>query len=134
MRESLEVRDVREVEEPEEVEIIAEKEVKEVKEEKEDQEITENLEIPEILEKIEITGITETAEIETTIATEKIALREETIIETIAQETKEDANVMKTVNTKTEEIEEIMTRLKPDMVMIEMREEKLTMVIILLFR
>ena len=56
----------------------------------------------------------------------------------IIQETKEDVNVMKIVNTKTEEIEEttlaMKIRLKPDMVMIEMKEEKTITVIILLLR
>ena len=144
MRESLEERDVREEEEAEEVEeTIAEME------EIEDQEITENpgnlespeIEMPEILEITEIIGITEIteiAEIETTIVIEKIALREEITTEMIVQETKEDVNVMKIVNTKTEEIEEttlaMKIRLKPDMVMIEMKEEKTITVIILLLR
>ena len=144
MRESLEERDVREEEEAEEVEeTIAEME------EIEDQEITENPgnlespeiempEIPEITEIIGITEITEIAEIETTIVIEKIALREEITTEMIVQETKEDVNVMKIMNTKTEEIEEttltMKIKLKPDMVMIETKEEKIITVIILLLR
>lgn len=142
MREDLEERDGREEEEPEEIEeTIAEKE------EKEDLEITESPEKPGITETIEKLGITETTEItetieiaeitETTIAIEKNALREETTSETIVQETREDASEMKIVNTKIEEIEETTTlamRIKikpPDMVMIETKEDKPTVMFIL---
>lgn len=142
MREDLEERDVREEEEPEEIEeTIAEKE------EKEDLEITESPEKPGITETIGKLGITETTEIietieiaeitETTIAIEKNALREETTSETIVQEMREDASVMKIVNTKIEEIEEITTlamRIKikpPDMVMIGTKEDKPTVMLIL---
>lgn len=148
MREDLEERDGREEEELEEIEeTIAEKE------EKEDLEITESPEKPGITETIGKLGITETTEItetieiaeiteiteitETTIAIEKNALREETTSETIVQEMREDASVMKIVNTKIEEIEEITTlamRIKikpPDMVMIETKEDKPTVMLIL---
>jgi predicted nucleic acid-binding protein len=145
LREDLEERDVREEEEPEEIEeTIAEKE------EKEDLEITESPEKPGITETIGKLGITETTEItetieiveiteitETTIAIEKNALREETTSETIVQEMREDASVMKIVNTKIEEIEEITTlamriKIKPlDMVMIGTKEDKPTVMLIL---
>lgn len=145
MREDLEERDGREEEEPEEIEeTIAEKE------EKEDLEITESPEKPGITETIGKLGITETTEItetieiveiteitETTIAIEKNALREETTSETIVQEMREDASVMKIVNMKIEEIEETTTlamRIKikpPDMVMIETKEDKPTVMLIL---
>jgi hypothetical protein len=114
VRESLEERDVKEEEElTEEEETIAEKEVKEGK---------------------KMIVITETTEI---IEIEKIALSEEIITEMIGQEMREDGSVMKIANMKIEEIEETTTiimkiKLKPDTVMIEMKEEKTIRAVILL--
>ncbi len=129
MRESLEERDVKEEEElTEEEETIAEKEVKEGKKMIV---ITETTEKTEKTEKTEITEITEIIEIE------KIALSEEIITEMIGQEMREDGSVMKIANMKIEEIEETTTiimkiKLKPDTVMIEMKEEKTIRAVILL--
>lgn len=126
MRESLEERDVKEEEElTEEEETIAEKEVKEGK---------KMIVITETTEKTEKTEITEITEI---IEIEKIALSEEIITEMIGQEMREDGSVMKIANMKIEEIEETTTiimkiKLKPDTVMIEMKEEKTIRAVILL--
>lgn len=126
MRESLEERDVKEEEElTEEEETIVEKEVKEGK---------KMIVITETTEKTEKTEITEITEI---IEIEKIALSEEIITEMIGQEMREDGNVMKIANMKIEEIEETTTiimkiKLKPDTVMIEMKEEKTIRAVILL--